>query len=102
MKSMSDPKPIFDYFRNMLLCGVFISSGYFFHSSDAWPVHKYFAVLSMIIGGTLYVINGLWGYHAISSYFDAKSKQAKIIFLLFYVLFSTLMADFLLYVNEKL
>ena len=86
---MSDPKQLFDYFRNMLICGFLIYYGIYLFNKDTWPVHDYIGPIIALLGLTLYFINGFWGWVNIKDKLSLANKGriiAKYIIATVYVL----------------
>ena len=73
---MSDPKPVFDYFRNMLISGFLVHYGIYLFNRDTWPVHDYLGPTIAFGGLALYLINGAWGWINIR---DSLSLNGRIV-----------------------
>jgi hypothetical protein len=91
---MNNPKPVFDYFRNMLISGFLVFYGIYLFNRDSWLVHDYVGPFIAIGGLALYIFNGYWGWVNITAYFKLGERLTlKILIAISYVILLLALLD---------
>lgn len=91
---MNDPKPVFDYFRNMLISGFLVFYGIYLFNRDSWPVHDYVGPFIAIGGLALYSLNAYWGWVNISNYSKLRGRFVlKLIVAISYIIILLALLD---------